>query len=96
MTRSEADMKIRWHALSLSLLLISTTGSFVNAQQVIGIPGSDPVPLTVSATKTAKQQCMNTCRSRYRDCRSLKQIPSSECRSVYQDCARFTCNAVKG
>ena len=41
----------------------------------------------------AKQQCINTCRARYRDCLSLKQIPSSECRGIYQDCTRYTCNA---
>jgi hypothetical protein len=49
--------------------------------------------LTFAAAQTAKQQCINTCRARYRDCLSLKQIPSSECRGVYQDCTRNTCNA---
>jgi hypothetical protein len=48
---------------------------------------------TFAAAQTAKQQCINTCRARYRDCLSLKQIPSSECRGVYQDCTRNTCNA---
>lgn len=46
---------------------------------------------TLAAAQTAKQQCMNTCRARYRDCRRLKQLPSFECRGVYQDCIRFTC-----
>jgi hypothetical protein len=46
---------------------------------------------TLAAVQTAKQQCMNTCRARYRECRSLKQLPSFECRGVYQDCTRFTC-----
>jgi hypothetical protein len=36
---------------------------------------------------------IDTCRARYRDCLSLKQIPSSECRGIYQDCIRYTCNA---
>ncbi len=49
--------------------------------------------LTVAAAQTSHRQCMNTCRARYRDCRSLKQIPSSECRGVYRGCTRFTCNA---
>ena len=53
---------------------------------------ADLAPLTSAAAQTAKQ-CINTCRARYRDCLSLKQIPSSECRGVYQDCIRNTCNA---
>ena len=31
--------------------------------------------LIFAAAQTAKHQCINTCRARYRDCRSLKQIP---------------------
>jgi hypothetical protein len=54
---------------------------------------ADLAPLTLSAAHTAKQQCINTCRARYRDCRSLKQISPYECRGVYQDCTRYTCNA---
>ena len=53
-------------------------------------------PLTFAAAQTAKQQCVNTCRARYRDCRHQKQVPSFECRGVYQDCTRFTCNTVQG
>ena len=49
-----------------------------------------------AAAQTAKRQCVNACRARYRDCLATKQIPSSECRGVYQDCTRFTCNAVQG
>ena len=49
---------------------------------------------TVAAAQTAKQKCMNVCRSRYRDCFSLKQIPSFECRGVYQDCVRYTCTGL--
>ena len=52
--------------------------------------------LTFAAALSAKQQCINICRARYRNCLSLKQIPSSECRGVYQDCIRFTCTAVQG
>jgi hypothetical protein len=44
-----------------------------------------------AAARTAKQQCMNACRARYRDCRHLNQLPSSECRGVYQDCTRYSC-----
>jgi hypothetical protein len=57
---------------------------------------ADLASLTFAAAQTAKQQCKNTCRARYRDCLSLKQIPSSECPGIYQDCTRFTCNAVQG
>jgi hypothetical protein len=57
---------------------------------------ADLAPLTLAAARTAKQQCINTCRARYRDCLSMKQIPSSECRGIYQDCVRYTCNAVQG
>lgn len=57
---------------------------------------ADPASFTLAAAQTAKQQCMNTCRARYRSCLSLNLIPHSECRGVYQDCARYTCNAVRG
>ena len=49
---------------------------------------------TLVAAQTAKQQCINTCRARYRDCRRLNQIPSFECRGVYQDCTRYTCTGL--
>jgi hypothetical protein len=49
---------------------------------------------TFAVAQRAKQKCINTCRARYRDCVSKRQIPSFDCRNVYQDCARFTCNAV--
>lgn len=49
---------------------------------------------TFAAARTAKEQCINVCRARYRDCFSLKQIPSFECRGVYQDCIRYTCDAI--
>jgi hypothetical protein len=45
-----------------------------------------------AAAQTAKQQCMNACRARYRDCRYQKGFPSSGCQNVYQDCIRFSCN----
>jgi hypothetical protein len=49
---------------------------------------------TLAAAQTAKQQCINTCRARYRDCRRLNQLPSFECRNVYQDCTRYTCTGL--
>jgi hypothetical protein len=47
-----------------------------------------------AAAQTTKQQCMNACRARYRDCRHLNQLPSSECRGVYQDCTRYSCTGL--
>jgi|SRR6267142_2331137 len=67
--------------------LLSLSTGTLNARD------ADPASLTFAAAQTAKQQCINTCRARYRDCLSLKQIPSSECRGIYQDCSRYTCNA---
>jgi hypothetical protein len=55
---------------------------------------ADPASRTFAAAPTAKQQCINTCRARYRDCRRLKQLPSFECRGVYRDCTRYTCTGL--
>ena len=81
--RSIAIMPVLFALLQLS------TGT-LNARD------ADLTALTFAAAQTAKRQRMNTCRARYRDCLSLKQIPSSECRGIYQDCTRFTCNAPSG
>ncbi len=53
-------------------------------------------PLTFAAAQTAKRQCGNTCRARYRDCQKLNQIPIFECQGVYQDCMRYTCSTGPG
>ena len=74
----------------LFALLLSLGAGTLNACD------ADFTSLTLAAAPSAKRQCMNTCRARYRDCLSLKQIPSSECRGVYRDCTRFTCNARSG
>src|ERR1700746_438673 len=71
----------------LFAVLLSSNTETLNARD------ADLASLTFAAAQTAKQQCINTCRARYRDCLSLKQIPSSECRGIYQDCTRNTCNA---
>jgi len=55
---------------------------------------ADLGPRVFAAAQTAKQQCLNKCRARYRDCRRLNQLPSSECRGVYQDCTRYACTGV--
>jgi hypothetical protein len=49
---------------------------------------------TFAAAQTAKQQCINTCRARYRDCRRLNRLPSFECRGVYPDCIRYSCTGL--
>jgi len=68
-------------------LLLSFSAGTLNARD------ADLDPLVFAAAQTADQQCRNTCRARYRDCRSLKQIPFPECRGIYQDCTRYTCSA---
>ena len=52
---------------------------------------ADFTSVTLAAAQTAKRQCLNTCRARYRDCVRLNQLPSFECRNVYQDCTRYIC-----
>ena len=74
----------------LTAVLVSSGTITVDARD------AGPATLIFAAAQTAKQQCVNTCRARYRSCLSLNMIPSSECRGVYQDCARYTCNAVRG
>jgi hypothetical protein len=69
-------------------LLLSLSAGMLNARD------ADPASRTFAAAQTAKQQCTNTCRARYRDCLSKKQIPSFECQNVYQDCTRLTCNGL--
>jgi hypothetical protein len=73
--------------LLFAVLLSSSIGT-LNARD------ADLASRSFAAARTAKQQCINTCRARYRDCRRLKQLPSFECRSVYQDCTRYTCTGL--
>jgi hypothetical protein len=51
----------------LFALLLSLSTETLNARD------ADLASLTFAAAQTAKQQCINTCRARYRDCLSLKQ-----------------------
>jgi hypothetical protein len=48
-----------------AVLLLLSTGT-LNARD------ADLASLTFAAAQTAKQQCINTCRARYRDCLSLE------------------------
>ena len=72
----------------LFALLLSLSTRTLNARD------ADLASLTFAAVQTAKQQCINTCRARYRDCRRLNQLPWFECRGVYRDCTRFTCTGL--
>ena len=67
-----------------------------SSTEAIDVHDAGLASLTFAAALTAKQQCLNTCRVRYRSCLSLKLIPPFECRGVYQDCTRYDCNAVRG
>ena len=73
--------------LFFTVLLSLCIGS-LNARGAGSASGS------LAAAQTAKQQCMNTCRARYNDCRRLKQLPSSECRGVYHDCTQYSCTGL--
>src|SRR5215211_4304639 len=81
---------------TVSVLLAVYIPSIILGTGALNARDTDLVPLTFAAAHTAKQKCINTCRARHRDCRSLNQIPSFECRNVYEDCRRFTCKAVHG
>ena len=71
---------------SVALLLLSS--GTPNAREVYSASN------TFAAAQTVKQQCLRTCRARYRDCRRLNQVPSSECQGVYQDCTRYSCTGL--
>src|SRR5262245_63198616 len=75
--------------LFAAVLLSLSTGT-LNARD------ADLASLSFAAAQTAKQQCINTCRARYRDCLSLQQRRSSECRAIYQGCTPYTCTAGPG
>ena len=80
----------RWFAIVsvIFAVLLSLNIGTLNARE------ADVASRTFAAAHTAKQQCLNACRARYRDCRHVNQLPSSECRGVYQDCARYTCTGI--
>jgi hypothetical protein len=73
--------------LAFAMLLPSNIGP-------LSARDADPTSYTFVAAQTAKQQCINSCRARYRDCRHVDQLPPSECRGVYQDCARYNCTGL--
>jgi len=70
-----------------AMLLLSNIGT-VDARD------TDAGSRNFATAHTAKQQCRNACRARYRDCLHQKQLPSFECQNVYQDCTRYTCTGL--
>ena len=64
------------------------------SQGILNTRDADLASRTFAVAQAAKQQCINTCRARYRDCRHLNQLPSWECRGVYRDCTRYTCSGL--
>ena len=69
-------------------VLLSVSIGTLNARD------ADVASGTFAAAATAKQQCINSCRGRYRDCRRLNQLSSLECRGIYQDCTRYACTGL--
>jgi len=80
----------RSFAVIFSLLAVPLSLSFARLDARDANLASD----TLAAAQSAKQECINTCRARYRDCRRLRQLPSFECRGVYQDCTRYSCTGL--
>jgi len=76
------------------LFAMAASATAFSASVTSQTPQSSFAFRTFAAAHTAKQQCINACRARYRDCHHLNQLPSSECRWIYQDCTRYTCTGV--
>ena len=77
-----------------SVAFVSVLFAVLLSPSIVNARDADLASRTFAAAQTAKQQCINTCRARYRDCRRLHQLPSFECRGVYRDCTRYTCTGL--
>ena len=75
-------MKYGSRSLSLASISLAIT---LSSWPTIEARASDAA-IEVAQAQGTGQQRVNTCRARYRDCRSRKQIPSFECKAIYQDC----------
>jgi hypothetical protein len=73
-------MKCRQWSLAVSLVVAVLLSSSIGR---VGARDANLAFDSLAAAQTAKQQYLNTCRARYRDCRHLKQLSSSERRGVY-------------
>ena len=92
-------MKNRTGCMIIALLLCGAAPAPALAQTTPSTPQHELLKtnrgsVTLARAHTAKQQCINTCRARYRDCLRLNQLPSFECRGVYKDCTRYTCTGL--
>jgi hypothetical protein len=43
-----------------------------------------------TTAESSQQKHIKICRTRYRGCLSLKQIPSGQCQYIYEDCLHHT------
>jgi hypothetical protein len=85
-------MKCSKRSFAVVSLLVAVLLSL--SQGTLNARDADPASRTFAAAQAAKQQCIHTCRARYRDCRRLNQLPSFDCRGVYRDCTRYTCTGL--
>lgn len=80
--------------LKFEIAFVVITALLASSTEAVNARDADLTSGTLAAAQTAKQQCINACRARYRDCRRLNLIPSLECRGVYQDCTRYSCTGL--
>ena len=73
-------MKCSKRSFAVVSLLFAVLLSF--SIETLNARDADLPSRTFAAAPTAKQQCISTCRARYRDCLHLNQLPSFECRGV--------------
>jgi len=85
---------MKWSKRSFAVVSVIFAVLLSLSQGILNARDADPDSRTFAAAQVAKQQCINTCRARYRDCRRLNQLPSFECRGVYRDCTRYSCTGL--
>jgi hypothetical protein len=85
---------MKWSKRSFAAVLVLSAGLLPLNNGVPSARDADLAPRAFAASQTAKQQCVNSCRARYRDCLHKKQLPSFECQNVYQDCTRYSCTGL--
>jgi hypothetical protein len=78
----------------LAVVSLLAAGLLASTIAPLNARDADLASRVVAAAQTAKQQCLSTCRTRYRDCRRLNQLPASECQGIYQDCTRYACTGL--
>jgi hypothetical protein len=87
-------MKCRKRSFAVVSVLFTLLLSFMSfGTGTLSARDADPDFVVLAAAHPANAHCLNTCRARYHDCRSLNQIPVFQCRGIYHDCTRYTCGA---